>query len=108
MSTELTRSLPEVVTDLKNDASLLVRQEIALAKAQLTEQALAIVKRAAFFGAAGVLAYAGLFVLLAALVLRIVALGVAAWLAALIVAAIVFAGVLGLVQRALHLPSRRS
>ena len=96
------RSLGEVVSDIKVDASLLVRQEIALAKAELKEKAVAVAKQAAFFGAAGVLAYAGLFVLLAALVLGIIALGVAAWLSALIVAIVVFAGAFVLVQRARH------
>ena len=103
------RSLNEVVADLKADATLLVRQEIALAKAEAKEKALAIAKQAAFFGAAGVLAYAGLFVLLAALVLGIIALGVVAWLAALIVAIVVFAAVFVLVQRARHIePSSKS
>jgi len=96
------RSLPEVVADIKTDASLLVRQEIALAKAELKEKAVAVAKQAAFFGAAGVLAYTGLFVLLAALVLGLIALGVVAWLAALIVAIVVFTGAFVLVQRARH------
>jgi hypothetical protein len=48
------------------------------------------------------LAYAGLFVLLAALTLGVIALGVAAWLAALVVGAIVLLGAFLLVQRARH------
>jgi len=96
------RSLKKVVTDLSHDAGLLVRQEIALAKAEVKEKAKGVAKQAALFGAAGVLAYAGLFVLLAALTLGVIALGVAAWLAALAVGGIVLLGAFLLVQRARH------
>lgn len=89
------RSLKKVVTDLSHDAGLLVRQEIALAKAQLREKAVQ-------FGAAGFLAYLGALALLAALVLGMIALGVAAWLAALAVGGIVLLGAFLLVQRARH------
>ena len=96
------RSLKKVVTDLSLDAGLLVRQEIALAKAEVKEKARSVAKQAALFGAAGLLAYAGLFALLAALTLGVIALGVAAWLAALVVGAIVLLGAFLLVQRARH------
>jgi len=89
------RSLTKVVTDLSHDAGLLVRQEIALAKAQLKERAIR-------FGAAGFLAYLGALALLAALVLGVIALGVAAWLAALTIGAVVLLGAFLLVQRARH------
>lgn len=89
------RSLKKVVSDLSLDAGLLVRQEIALAKAQLKEQAVQFI-------AAGFLAYLGALALLAALVLGVIALGVAAWLAALAVGALVLLGAVLLVQRARH------
>jgi len=94
------RSLKQVVSDLSADASLLVRQEIALARAELKEKAIAVAKQAALFGAAGLLAYAGLLVLFAALVLGLIAIGVVAWLAALAVGAVVLLGAFFLVQRA--------
>ena len=97
------RSLKKVVSDLRQDAGLLVRQEIALAKAEVKEKALGVAKQAALIGAAGLLAYAGLLVLVAALVLGAVALGVAAWLAALIVGIAVLGGAYFLVNRARHL-----
>jgi hypothetical protein len=89
------RSLKKVVTDLSLDAGLLVRQEIALVKAQVKEKAVQFV-------AAGFLAYLGALALLAALILGAIALGVAAWLAALLVGGLVLLGAFGLVQRARH------
>jgi hypothetical protein len=92
MSVELSpqdRSLKQVLADVRSDAGLLVRQEIALAKAELKEKAVAVAKQAALFGAAGLMAYTGLLVLLAAIVLAVAALGIVAWLAALLVGLLV-------------------
>jgi len=96
------RSLKQVLSDVRTDASLLVRQEIALAKAELKEKATAVAKQGALFGAAGLFAYAGLLVLISALILGVVALGIAAWLAALMVAVLVLFAAFVLVQRARH------
>jgi hypothetical protein len=100
MSVEITpsrkdRSLKRVVSDLRSDAGLLVRQEIALAKAQIME-------KAATFGAAFLLAYLGALVLMAAIILGVIALGVAAWLAATAVGITVLLGAFLIVQRARH------
>ena len=108
MSVEITptrkdRSLKHLVSDLQSDARLLVRQEIALAKAEVKEKITAVAKQAALFGAAGMLAYAGLLVLVAALILGVIALGVAAWLAALAVGLAVLLGAFVIVQRARNL-----
>lgn len=97
------RSLKQVVNDLRGDVSLLVRQEIALAKAELKEKARTVAKKAALFAGAGLLGYTGLLVLVAALVLGLIALGVAAWLSALLVAVVIFLGAFLLVRRARHL-----
>ena len=94
------RSLKQVLSDARTDASLLVRQEIALAKAELKEKAIGVAKQGALFGAAGLFAYAGLLVLISALILGVVALGMAAWLAALMVGALVLFAAFMLVQRA--------
>ena len=94
------RSLKQVVSDLRADASLLVRQEIALAKAELKQKATAAAKQVALFAGAGLLAYSGLLVLIAALVLGLIAIGVVAWLAALSVGIVVLLGAWLLVQRA--------
>ena len=93
------RSLRRLVSNVQEDAALLVRQEIALVKAELKEKAQTVAKQAAFFGAAGVLGLTGLPLLVAALILLIIALGVAAWLATLAVAIVALLGALLLVQR---------
>lgn len=107
MSTEITpsrqdRSLKRVVSDLRADAGLLVRQEIALAKTEVKEKVAGVAKQAAMFGAAGLLAYAGVLVLFAALILGAIALGVAAWLATLAVGFVVLLGAFLIVQGARH------
>ena len=93
------RSVKQLVKDVKRDAGLLARQELALKKAELKEKATGIAKKAAIFSAAALLGYAGLLVLAAALVLGIIALGVAAWLSALSVAVVVILGAYLLVQK---------
>jgi uncharacterized membrane protein len=108
MSVEITpgrkdRTIKRLVANVQEDASLLVRQEIALAKAELKEKVQSVAKQAGLFGAAGVLGYTGLLILCAALILGIIALGVAAWLATLGVGMVVMAGTILLVQRARHI-----
>lgn len=108
MAVELTpgrkdRAITRLVSNVQADAALLVRQEIALAKAELKEKLQALAKQAAFFGAAGVLGYTGLLILFAALILGIIALGVAAWLSTLAVGIVVLLGAFVLVQRARHI-----
>jgi hypothetical protein len=79
------RSLKELVSGLARDTGLLVRQEVALAKAELRQKVAAAGKVAAVFAAGALLAYGGLLVLLAGVVLVLITAGVAAWLAALAV-----------------------
>jgi len=97
------RAIKRLVSNVQEDASLLVRQEIALAKAELKEKLQGVAKQAGFFGAAGILGYTGLLVLLCALILGIIALGVAAWFATLAVGLVVMLGTFLLVQRARHI-----
>ncbi len=80
------RPLGEVAKDLSSDLSLLVRQEVQLARAELTQQGKAVAPAGAMFGAAAVVALAAVGVLTAFLVL-VLSLVVDAWLAALIVTA---------------------
>lgn len=94
------RSVKNLVADLKDNTSLLVKQEIALAKAEAKQKIAGVARKAGLFGAAGVLAYAGVLVLLAAVVLAVIALGVVAWLAALLVSVVVLAGAFVVLQRA--------
>ena len=82
----------ELVTELAQKASLLVRKEIELAKAEAREQIRTEVKAASGLGVAGVCALLALNMLLVALVAALAQGGVmSGWLAALVVAAVVLA-----------------
>ncbi len=85
------RSLPELFGELAGELSVLVRQEIDLAKTEVTQKARNIVKDIGFLVAGGVLAFAGLLVLLVALAVGLGQLGVPWWLAFLLVALVALA-----------------
>lgn len=95
------RSLGELFGDLARDTGLLVRQEVELAKAELTRSATRVGKDIGFLVAGGAVAYAGFLGILAAIAVGLGQLGVPWWLATLLVGLVV-AGVGGLlVQRGL-------
>lgn len=75
---------------LSDQTSLLVREEVALAKAELGEKARRAGRGAGMFGGAGVFALYGVGALTAAIIL-VLSLALASWLAALIVAVVYFA-----------------
>jgi hypothetical protein len=83
------RSLGELFADLTNSMTTLIRQEIELARTEMTARASRVSKDAAMVGIGGALLYAALFGLLAAAALVLVDLGVPAWLASLVVALVV-------------------
>ncbi|GGO76621.1 phage holin family protein [Nonomuraea cavernae] len=90
----------KLVNDLSEQVSRLVRDEVRLARFELTEKG----KRAGFgaglFGGAGMVAFFGAATLVAAFVM-LLALVMPAWVAAVVVAVVLFAiaGVLGLVGK---------
>ncbi len=84
------RSLGDLVKFVTEDLSHLVRSEIKLAQVEVTEKAKGVGAGIGAFGAAGVLALFGLGLLLTTAVLAL-SLVLAPWLAALIVAVVVFA-----------------
>ncbi len=94
------RSLGDLVKFVTEDLSHLVRSEIKLAQVEVTEKAKGVGAGIGAFGAAGVLALFGLGLLLTTAVLAL-SLVLAPWLAALIVAVVVFAvaGVAALVGK---------
>ena len=96
------RPLKELVSELGHDTGLLVRQEIALVKAELKQQVTRAAKGVATLGVAALVAYAGVLAILAAVVLILIALGVAAWLAALVVGVVVVVAAYVLAQRGLR------
>ena len=90
-------SIGELLKQLSEETSTLVRQELALAKAEMTEKGKHAGKGAGMFGAAGVL---GLLALgcLTACIIAALATAMPTWAAALIVAVLygIAAGVLAL------------
>lgn len=92
------RSLGELIGDLTRDLGKLVRQEVQLARVEMTQKLTATAKGAALLIVAGVLAFVAFEVLVAAGVLALAQL-VSPWLAALIVtvALLVVAAILGVV-----------
>lgn len=83
-------STAELLTRLTDQTRVLVKDEVALAKIELTEKAKAAGVGVGLFGTAGVLAWFGVGTLVATAVLAL-DLALPAWLAALVVALVVFA-----------------
>lgn len=90
-------SVAELVKQLSEQTSRLARQEVELAKAELTEKGKRAGLGAGMFGGAGIFGFYMLGALVAAAILGL-ATAVTAWLAALIVA-----GVLGLIAGGMSL-----
>jgi uncharacterized membrane protein YqjE len=90
----------ELVKDLSEQTSILIRKELDLAKAELTEKGKAAGVGAAMFGGAGVVGLLALGALTACIVL-LLAEAMDAWVAALIVTAVyaVIAGAVALAGR---------
>ena len=93
-------STGQLIGQLTEQISRLVRDEARLAQAEVTQKAKRLGIGAGLFGGAGLFAFFGLAVLIAAAVLAL-ALVLPGWLAALIVAVVLFAvaGVLALVGK---------
>jgi len=87
------KSLGELFADLTRESSTLIRQEVNLAKAEMTQKAARAGKDVALIGVGAFIAYAGALVLFAAITLMLVQLaGMPAWGAALLVAVIALVG----------------
>jgi hypothetical protein len=84
------RSITTLLSDLASETILLIRQEMALLKAELSEKFSRIGQGATALGAGALIAFSGWLVLLAAAVLGLATV-VPAWLAALIVALLALA-----------------
>ncbi len=84
------RSLGELFAELSQESSLLVRQEIELAKTEISQKATAASRDIARIALGGAIAYVGVIVLAFAVVF-LLAEFLSAWLAALIVGIVVAA-----------------
>jgi len=107
------RSLGELFGDLARDTGTLVRQEVELAKTEMTQKATRVGKDIGFLVAGGAVAYAGFLCILAAIAVGLGQLGVPWWLAALLVGVAVAAvgaflvrGGLSALQRETIVPER--
>ncbi len=81
-------SIGELFSELANETSLLIRQEIALAKVELTEKVSTIGRNVGFLVLGGAVAYAALLALLAAVIVALANV-IPWWAAALSVAVLV-------------------
>ena len=88
MADKQDRSIGELIGELANDTGLLIRQEIALAKVELTQKAAIVGKNIGYLVLGGAVAYAALLALLAAVII-LLANVMPWWLAALVVAVVV-------------------
>jgi Putative Actinobacterial Holin-X, holin superfamily III len=85
------RSLGDLFAELARETSTLVRQEVQLAKAELTQSASEAGRGIASLVAGGAIAYAGFLFLLLAVVLGLWDAGLEPWQSALIVGLVVVA-----------------
>ncbi len=94
-------TIGRLVNDALQDISALIRNEIALAKAEVSIDLKKVGVGAGLFGAAGFLAVLGVIFLLHTIAQALIALGLAAWLSYLIVTVLLFvvAGILALIGR---------
>jgi uncharacterized membrane protein YqjE len=82
------RSLGELFSDLSQQTAELIRQEMRLAKAELSEKLSDVGKHVAMIAAAAVFGLAALMAVTAGIVLLLVEVGVEPWVAAVITAAV--------------------
>jgi Putative Actinobacterial Holin-X, holin superfamily III len=103
------RSIRSLLGELSREVATLARQEVALAKAELSEKARVAGRNAIYLAIGGLVAYAGFLVLLAAVAMGIgawmaradVSPGVFVWLAPLIVAVVVLGAGGALIAKAI-------
>jgi xanthine/uracil permease len=85
------RSLGDLFSDLSRETTTLVRQEVQLAKAELSQSATEAARGIGMLVAGGAVAYAGLLFVLLAIVFGLIEAGWDAWLSALVVGVVVVA-----------------
>jgi L-lactate permease len=86
------RSLGDLFGDLARETGDLVRKEVALARAEMTQKAGRAARDIGFLAVGGLVLYAGVLAIVAAIIIALASIGVPAWLSALLVG-VVIAGV---------------
>ena len=102
------RSLGELFSDLSQQTAELIRQEMRLAKAELSEKAADVGRHAMMIGAGVAFALAAVIALAGALTLLLVEVGLVAWLAALVAAAVMGGVAFLLAQSGIAAPRKKS
>jgi len=82
------RSLGELFQELTQDTSALIRQEMALARTEMSDRISAFARDASLIGVGGALLHVALLAVTAAIIMGLVQLGLQGWLSAIIVAAV--------------------
>jgi hypothetical protein len=95
------RSLGDLFSELAAETGTLVRQEVALAQAELTVKATSVGKNVGFLAVGGAIAYAGVLAILAGIILGL-SLLIPAWIAAIMVGLVVGAVAFFLISSALE------
>lgn len=86
------QSLGELFAELARETATLVRQEVALAKTELSQKGAEVGKNIGFLVAGGAVAYAGLLIILIGLVYLLhEVMGLPLWVSGLLVGAVVAA-----------------
>jgi Putative Actinobacterial Holin-X, holin superfamily III len=86
---EADQSLGELFSTLANEFSILVRQEVRLARVEVSQKASQLGRDIGFLAVGGLVAYAGLLAIVAAAVLGLAAAGLPTWLSAFLVGLVV-------------------
>jgi len=89
MPSDLNRSVPDLIGDLLQQTSTLVRKEVQLARAELNEKLTVMGAAAASIGVAAALLMAALVIILQAIVALLVTFGLSTWVSGLIVGVVV-------------------
>jgi len=96
------RSLGELLAELAQEVTTLVRQEVNLAKTEISQKVSRMGMHLGFLVAGGAVAYAGLLAIVAAVIILLAQAGLPWWAAALLVG-VVIAGIGGfLVMKGLN------
>ena len=94
------RSLGDLFSELAAETGTLIRQEVALEQVELTAKALRVGKNVGYLAAGGAVAYASVLAILAGVIIGL-SYFMPAWLAALLVGAVVGIAAFAMVSSAL-------
>src|SRR5205085_9141891 len=101
------RSLGELISDLVSRAALLIHEEVALARAEMSTKVSTGARSAGMLAGGGAIAYAGLLAIVAAIILALHAV-MPWWAAALLVGLVLVAGGYLLIQSGIQTIKREN